>query len=163
MISVRIENKASFRLIGFKTILDEGTAIHAAHYSPRKTTFFKNMIEGGQMASLRPLSESAYGFAAVVCEQRGIAYYAGVPSTKPMPDSAEELFFPQGDYLVLSGSGGLSRLAFDRLEDHAFGAILTEQYEYAYAEGPIAEVLLNGNPMDAEVEVWVPVARRDAV
>lgn len=160
MISTRIENKEAFRIIGFKTVLDQGTTIHAAHYSPLKTAFFKSMIEGGQMASLRPLSESAYGFAAVAQGQGDIYYYAGVPSTKPVPASADEVHFPKGEYLVLSGSGGLSRLAFDRLEDHAFGAILNDEYEYAYAGNPIAEVLLNGNPMDAEVEVWVPVTKR---
>lgn len=65
-----------------------------------------------------------------------------------------------GEYLVLSGQGGLSRLAFDRLEDEAFDAILNDNYEYVYTGHPIAEVLTNGNPMDAEVEVWVPVKKR---
>lgn len=160
MIPTRIENKEAFRLIGYKTVLDQGDLIHAEHYSPLKTTFFKSMIDGGQMASLRPLSESPYGFAAVAQGPGGIEYYAGVPSTKPAPASADEVDFPKGDYLVLSGSGGLSRLAFDRLEDHAFGTLLNEEYEYVYSGHPIAEVLLNGNPMDAEVEVWVPVTKR---
>ncbi len=160
MISTRIENKEAFRFIGFKTALAEGTSIHDTRYSPLKTAFFKSMIEGGQMATLRPLSESNYGFAAVAREPGGIYYYAGVPSTQPVPSSADELPFPQSEYLVLSGSGGLSRLAFDRLEDYAFGSVLNDEYEYVYNGNPIAEVLLNGNPMDAEVEVWVPVIKR---
>ena len=62
--------------------------------------------------------------------------------------------------MILSGRGGLSRLAFDKLEDQAFGTVLTDAFEWEYSGGPVAEVLLNGNPQDAEVEVWVPVRKK---
>ncbi|OMF99018.1 hypothetical protein BK146_10165 [Paenibacillus sp. FSL R7-0333] len=120
------------------------------------------MLENGFMASLRPLSESPYGFAAIAQEDGKILYIAGVQSPRPQPEAAVEVLFPGGEYLVLSGQGGLSRLAFDRLEDEAFGDILNDNYEYVYTGHPIAEVLTNGNPMDAEVEVWVPVTKRKA-
>lgn len=162
MISTRIETKEAFRMIGFKATLSEGGAVHAPDYSPLKTAFFKSTLENGSMASLRPLSESPYGFAAIAQEDGKVLYVAGVQSAKPLPDSAGEVLFPGGQYLVLSGQGGLSRLAFDRLEDEAFGGILNEDYEYVYTGHPVAEVLTNGNPMDAEVEVWVPVEKRDA-
>ncbi|GBF77778.1 hypothetical protein PA598K_06345 [Paenibacillus sp. 598K] len=160
MISTRIETKEPFRIVGFKTVLSEGTSIHDAKYSEPKTTFFKSTLENGAMASLRPLSESAYGFAAIALEEGEVLYYAGVQSSQPKPDAADEVQFPGGEYLVLSGHGGLSRLAFDRLEDHAFGTVLNDDYAYVYNGHPIAEVLTNGNPADAEVEVWVPVDKR---
>ncbi|MDN4605130.1 effector binding domain-containing protein [Paenibacillus sp. F6_3S_P_1C] len=164
MNNYKIEPKQAFRLISFKTTLNEGTTIHAPEYTSDKTTFFKSMLENGQMASLRPYSESPYGYAAVAIVNDKVNYYAGVQSSKPLPEHADELLFPAGDYLILSGSGGLSRLAFDKLENQAFGSLLTDEYkfEYKYSGGPIAEVLLNGKPMDAEVEVWVPVQKRKA-
>lgn len=162
MISTRIETKDAFRIIGYKAVISEGGAVHDPGYSPLKTAFFKSTLENGSMAALRPLSESPYGFAAIAQEDGKILYVAGVQSSGPQPDAAVEVLFPGGEYLVLSGQGGLSRLAFDRLEDEAFGSILNDDYEYVYAGHPIAEVLTNGNPMDAEVEVWVPVKKRKA-
>jgi len=160
MIPFTIENKESFRVIGFKTILKGGTSIHSPQFSSQKTAFFKSKVEDGQMAQLRPYSESPYGIAVVSRENGQFYYYAGVFSSKPLLVQVEEVLFPEGKYLVLSGSGGLSRLAFDKLEDYAFDTLLTGAFEYEYTGSPIAEVLLNGNPMDAEVEVWVPVQKR---
>ncbi|MDI4647948.1 effector binding domain-containing protein [Cohnella hashimotonis] len=160
MNKVKIEKKPAFRLIGFRTVLQGGTSIHAPQYSNQKTTFFKSQIENGRLAGIRPLAEGPYGYAAVALEDGSVRYYAGVSSTKPLPAGADELHFPEGEYVVLSGQGGLSRLAFDRLEDQALGSLFTDAFEYEYNGGPIAEVLLNGNPMDAEVEVWVPVRKK---
>lgn len=43
-----------------------------------------------------------------------------------------EVLFPDSDYLILTGKGGLSCLAFDKLEDQAFNEILTADYDYEY-------------------------------
>lgn len=161
MGSYTIEHKDAFRFVGYKTELSGSANIHADGFSPQKTAFFKEVIQSGRMAALQPLSESKYGFGAVVTNGSSTSYYAGVVSSKPALEGTEEVLFPAGEYLVLSGKGGLSRLAFDQLEDQAFRSVLTEDYPYAYNGQPVAEVLLNGNPMDAEVEVWVPVARKN--
>jgi predicted transcriptional regulator YdeE len=155
MSNPQIVRKEGFRFVGFKTRLDGPAAIHADSFSGQKTAFFKDAIQSGKMAQLQPLSESKYGFAAVTLDADGACYYAGVQTSRPAVDG--EVSFPSGDYLVLAGKGGLSRLAFDRLENEAFNEILPENGDYAYNGGPVAEVLLNGNPMDAEVEVWIPV------
>ncbi|WP_438432941.1 effector binding domain-containing protein [Gorillibacterium sp. sgz500922] len=160
MTNYRIEQKQAFRSIGFKTVLAEGTAIHDPRYSSLKTAFFRSVLENGQIAGLRPYADSPYGFAAVTEENGQIIYCAGVLASQPEPEQASEVRFPAGDYLVLSGKGGLSRLAFDKLEDQAFGTLLAGDFDYAYSGAPIAEVLLNGNPTDAEVEVWIPVRKR---
>jgi len=161
MGSYKIEEKEAFRFVGYKTQLSGSAEIHADGFSPQKTAFFKEVIQSGRMAALQPLSESKYGFGAVATDGRSTSYYAGVVTSKPAVKGTEEVLFPSGEYLVLSGQGGLSRLAFDKLEDQAFQSVLTDDYPYAYNGQPIAEVLLNGNPMDAEVEVWVPVERKN--
>lgn len=161
MGSYKIEEKEAFRFIGFKQELSGSADIHAEGFSPQKTEFFKGVIQSGRMAGLQPLSESKYGFGAIATNGRSTSYYAGVVTSKPAAEGTEEVLFPKGEYLVLSGQGGLSRLAFDKLEDQAFQTVLTDDYPYAYNGQPVAEVLLNGNPMDAEVEVWVPVKRKN--
>lgn len=55
----------------------------------------------------------------------------------------------------MEASGDKSRLLFDQLEDSYFTNGVYDQKEYS--NGIILEVLLNGNPQDAEVELWVPV------
>jgi len=162
MNNFKIEMKQAFRVIGFKTTLNNGTTIHSPQFSNQKTIFFKSIIDNGQIADLRPYAESPYGYAAVAKENGTIHYYAGIQSSKPLPEHADEVHFPESEYLILSGSGGLSRLAFDKLEDQAFDSLLIDEYEYEYSGAPIAEVLLNGNPTDAEVEVWIPVQKRNA-
>jgi len=160
MNNFKIESKQAFRIIGYKTALHEGSTIHSPQYSSPKTAFFKELLANGLFASLRPYSDSRYDYAAVALENGTVHYYAGVQSAQALPENAEELYFPESDYLILSGSGGLSRLAFDKLEDQAFGAVLTDEFAYEYSGAAIAEVLLNGDPANAEVEVWVPVRKR---
>jgi len=118
------------------------------------------MLQNGNMSLLRPLAESKYGYAAVAIDGNSTFYYAGVKTSQPAISEAEEVLFPEGKYLVLEGKGGLSRLVFDKLEDQAFKEILSKNYDYEYSGNPIAEILLNGNPADCEVEVWIPVNQK---
>ncbi|MDF2926127.1 MAG: hypothetical protein K0R57_5041 [Paenibacillaceae bacterium] len=157
MSNYRVEKKEGFRIVGYKTVLTGSEHIHSSLFSSQKTEFFKGIIQEGKLASLRPWSESPYGYGAVVKEGETVLYYAGVKTSRPLADQAGEVLFPEGDYLVLTGSGGLSRLAFDKLEDQAFNEILNGEGQWEYAGAPLAEILLNGNPADAEVEVWIPV------
>jgi len=160
MSNYSVENKEGFRVLGFKTALEGSGSVHSPSFTGQKTGFFKKIIQDGQMALLRPLAESPYGFGAVAVIEEKVFYYAGVKTSQPALEHTEEVFFPESDYLILAGSGGLSRLAFDRLEDQAFIEILNEAWDWEYTGAPIAEILLNGNPADAQVEVWVPVKKR---
>lgn len=153
----RVEEKEAFRFVGFKTRLEGAESIHSDSFSGQKTAFFKDILQSGKMARLQPASESKYGYAAVTADESGTFYYAGVKSSRPAIEGTEEVVFPAGLYLVLMGRGGLSRLAFDRLEDRAFKEILAGDAGYEYSGGPVAEILFNENPADAEVEVWIPV------
>jgi len=160
MSNFKIEAKEAFRLVGFKDKLEGSEKIHSEIFSKQKTEFFKGIIQSGKMALLKPISECNYGYGAVTTDGRNTFYYAGVKTTQPLINGTEEVLFPKGKYLVLIGKGGLSRLAFDKLEDQAFKEILTEEYDYKYSGNPIAEILLNGNPADSEIEVWIPVNQK---
>jgi predicted transcriptional regulator YdeE len=160
MDNFKVERKAAFRIVGYKTRLEGSENIHSASFSNQKTEFFKGVIQSGKMAMLQPLSESKFGFGAVTNDGSGTYYVAGVKTSQPAVEGTEEVIFSESEYLVLSGKGGLSRLAFDKLEDQAFHQILAEENRYEYSGHPVAEILLNGNPADAEVEVWVPVQQK---
>ncbi len=160
MSNFNIEQKDTFRLVGFKTKLDGSNKIHSEQYTKQKTEFFKSMLQNGNMTLLRPLSESNYGYAAVTTDGNDTFYYAGVKTSQPVIDGTEEILFREGKYLVLKEKGGLSRLAFDKLEAQAFNEILSNDFNYEYSGNPIAEILLNGNPTDCEVEVWIPVNQK---
>lgn len=160
MSNFRIERKEGFRLVGYRTVLEGSSNAHSPEFSPQKTKFFINAIENGQMARLRPLAEDSYGYGAIAVENGNVFYYAGVKTSQPALDQTEEIVFPESEYLILTGNGGLSRLAFDKLEDQAFNDLFNERNGWIYADTPIAEILLNGNPSDAQVEVWVPVKKR---
>ncbi|MHB1404456.1 MAG: GyrI-like domain-containing protein [Desulfitobacteriaceae bacterium] len=155
-----IEKKEAFRFVGFKTKLEGSGKIHSDQFSNQKTEFFKSLIQGGKLALLQPISESKFGYGVVITDGNSTFYYAGVKTSQPVVDGTEEVLFPESDYLILTGKGGMSRLAFDKLEDQSFNKILTEEYNYEYTGKPIAEILLNGNPADAEVELWVPVIQK---
>lgn len=160
MSNFKIDEKEAFHLVGFKTRLEGSEKIHSEIFSKQKTEFFKGIIQSGKMVLLKPISECNYGYGAVTTDGRNTFYYAGVKTAQPLINGTEEVLFPEGKYLVLVGKGGLSRLAFDKLEDQAFKEILTKEYEYEYNGDPIAEILLNGNPADSEVEVWIPVNQK---
>ncbi|OOM72954.1 GyrI-like domain-containing protein [Clostridium sp. BL-8] len=160
MNNFKIEEKEAFRLVCFKTKLKSSEKNDLKQFSDQKTEFFKSIVQSGKMSLLRTISESNYGYAAVTTDGSNTFYYAGVKSSQPVVDESEEVLFPEGKYLVIEGKGGLSRLAFDELEEQAFKEILTEKYSYEYSGNPIAEILLNGNPADCEVEVWIPVKQK---
>ncbi len=157
MSNFRIEEKDTFRFVGFKTKLEGSERVHSELFSRQKTEFFKDILQSGKMGLLKPIAESNLGYAVITSDRKNTFYYAGVKSSQPVIDGTNEVIFTGGTYLVLQGAGGLSRLAFDKLEEQAFEDILTEMFEYQYSGNPIAEILLNGNPTDAEVEVWIPI------
>lgn len=160
MSNFKVERKEAFRFVGYKTKLEGSERIHSELFSKQKTEFFKGIIQGGKMAILQPISESKYGYGVVLTNGYNTFYYAGVKTSQPSLEGLEEVLFPDSDYLILTGKGGLSRLVFDKLEDQAFNEILIVDYDYEYSGGPIAEILLNGNPADSEVELWVPVKQK---
>ncbi|WP_052353768.1 hypothetical protein [Neobacillus jeddahensis] len=58
---------------------------------------------------------------------------------------------------MLSAEGAPSRKLFDQLIRQFFGEILPNHPELEYKDTYVIEMLLNGNPMDAVVELVVPV------
>ena len=144
------QTKPSFTLVG-KSILIKGTTVHEQHYSKEKTAFYAQLFKEGMLGKLMPHSLDKKGYALIVPHKDGIQYYAGVVA-KGIVAGYESILVPEKDYLVSSASGDKSRLLFDQLENNFF----EKEGSSLYQDGIIIEILLNGNPMDAEVELWIP-------
>ncbi len=147
--------KDASRFVG-KSIAIEGKGVNDEKYSQEKTAFYKELIQMGMMKDLMPVSKDKKGYAIIIPKENGIRYFAGVLSDENLT-GYEKLEMDSQEYLVLDAKNGVSRLLFDQLQNVFF----TDKERAAqYNKKEILEVLINGNPMDAEVELWVPVKQR---
>lgn len=149
---MQTKHKEGCNFIG-RSIEMEGTGINDPKYSHEKTAFYKELFQVGMMKELMPISKDKRGYAIIIPKENGIRYFAGVISDKNL-DGYEKLKISSQDYLVSNSQNGISRLLFDQLEV-AFFSDVEQSAQYNGKE--ILEVLLNGNPTDAEVELWIPI------
>lgn len=85
-------------------------------------------------------------------------YYIAVASEQPVPEGMSAYTVPAGTWAVFHGSGAMPT-AIQELEKRAVTEWLpTSGYEYGNA--PDIELYLNTDPVNAEFEVWVPVAKK---
>lgn len=148
-----IKNRDSFMLIG-KSVFIEGNGIHELDYSDKKTEFYTQLFKEQLLANLFPYSTDKKGYAVVQPVDGGIQYYAGVIADKKV-EEYESIVVDAASYHVSTTSQNRSRLLFDELENDYF--INGNKDNTTYSGGCVLEVLMNGNPADAVVELWVPV------
>lgn len=147
-----VKSRETFKLIG-RSIEIQGRGINDENYSKEKTEFYKELLNQGMMKELMPISTDKKGYAVIIPIENGIKYFAGVV-TDNHKDGYEGLEISSQSYAVLTTNDGISRLLFDNLKNEFFG---NEDNASKYSGKEILEVLLNGNPMNAEVELWVPI------
>ena len=152
---MKAKSRETFRLIG-RSIEIQGQGVNDENYSKEKTEFYKELFNKGMMKELMPISTDKKGYAVIIPVENGIKYFAGVVSDDHK-DGYENLEISSQSYVVLTSNNGVSRLLFDKLENEFF---TNEDNASKYNGNEILEVLLNGNPMNAEVELWVPINPR---
>ncbi len=150
---MKVKSRETFKLIG-KSIEIQGQGVNDATYSKEKTEFYKELFNQGMMKNLMPLSTDQKGYAVIIPIENGIKYFAGVVSDDVYKDGYERLEISSQSYAILTTNNGISRLLFDKLENEFFS---NEDNASKYNGQEILEVLLNGNPINAEVELWVPI------
>ena len=150
-MTMKVKSRETFKLIG-RSIEIQGQGVNDENYSKEKTEFYKELFNQGMMKELMPISTDKKGYAVIIPIDNGIKYFAGVVSDD-YNDGYEILEISSQSYVVLTTNDGISRLLFDKLENEFF----TEDNASKYNGKEILEVLLNGNPMNAEVELWVPI------
>lgn len=147
------KEKKSFMVVG-TSICIAGQSVHESRYSQEKTEFYKQLFNEKKMQKLFPYSLDGKGYGVITPCEDGIRYFAGVVSNEKVA-GYETLTIPTEKYLVMTSKGKNSRTLFDELEDSFF--INKEFGSVEYNGGTILEVLLNGNPADAEVALWIPI------
>ncbi|GAB2548040.1 effector binding domain-containing protein [Gracilibacillus alcaliphilus] len=151
---MQIKHRQACEFIG-RSIEIEGKGVHDPGYSQEKTAFYKKLFQIGMMKELMPLSKDKKGYAVIIPIEKGIRYFAGVLSDNNL-DGYEQLEIASQDYTVFAAQEGLSRHLFDQLEDRFFS---DKEQAASYNGKEILEVLVNGDPANAEVELWVPITR----
>lgn len=155
---MQTKHRTACKFIG-RSVEIEGTGVNDPEYSQEKTAFYKEFIQMGMMKELMLVSKDKKGYAVIIPKENGIRYFAGVLSDENLADY-EKLEIDSQDYFVFEAKNGVSRLLFDQLEN----AFFTNKEQAAQYNGKeIFEVLINGNPMDAEVELWVPVKHGEEI
>ncbi len=149
---MKVKSKETYKLIG-RSIEIQGQGVNDEKYSKEKTEFYKELFNQGMMRELMPISTDKKGYAVIIPIESGIKYFAGVV-TDDYKDGYESLEISSQSYAVLTKNEGVSRLLFDKLENEFF---TNEDNASKYNGKEILEVLLNGNPTNAEVELWVPI------
>ncbi|KAF1301267.1 MULTISPECIES: GyrI-like domain-containing protein [Enterococcus] len=143
---------------GYPAALPLPTLENVKEVSEKKSQHFFSLAKSGKFPALMAESTDKIGYALSEAKGDVLEYFAGANTTTNDPE-AQERIIPAGEYIVLKGKGGPSRKLFDQLISEFFGEILPEHPELYKGDTFVVEALLNGNAMDAEVELRIPLSK----
>jgi len=155
MTNYEIKSFDQVTLTGYATPLPLPTMTNIQTVSQLKTTHFGSLAQSGKFGALMAGSRDKIGYAVSGTHDEQFTYFAGA-NTTVTADDAEIRELPAGNYVVMRAQGGSSRQLFDQLIGEFFGKILPKRPELYTGDSFIVEALLNGNPMDAVVELRLP-------
>jgi len=156
MTNLTIKHMGELTLTGYSTNVSLPTMENVDEVSKQKSAHFGSLAKSGKFGELMAGSRDKIGYAVGTTSSDSLSYFAGANTTN-IAENAEQLVLPGNDYVVLTAKGGPSRNLFDQLIRQFFGEILPNHPEFEYKDTYVIEMLLNGNPMDAVVELAVPV------
>lgn len=156
MTNLTIKHMGELTLTGYSTNVPLPTMENVNEVSKQKSAHFESLAKNGKFGALMAGSRDKIGYAVGKTGSESLSYFAGA-NTTTVAEDAEQLVLPANDYVVLTAKGGPSRSLFDQLIRQFFGEILPNHPELEYEDTYIIEMLLNQNPMDAVVELAIPV------
>lgn len=156
MTELTMKHMDKLTLTGYSTTVPMPTMENIDEVSNQKSAHFRTLAQSGKFSALMAGSRDKIGYAVGKTGNEGLSYFAGA-NTATVAEDAEQLVLPANDYVVLTAEGAPSRKLFDQLIRQFFGEILPNHPELEYEDTYVIEALLNGNPMDAIVELAVPV------
>ena len=156
-MNYRIETKNAFRIIGVSAPLDK----EIENNFMVVPQMWQDAAANGTIERLAGMMDTPpMGLLGVsVCnDTEQWKYFIAVSSTKENSEF-EEYTVPASTWAVFSGTG--TNQSIQELEQRIITEWLpTSGYEYANA--PDIEVYLNPDPQNAQYEVWIPVAKKQA-
>lgn len=158
MVSVRIERKANFNILGVKTwIAGTDNAAFGA--------FWEACRANGTIDSLRqfhkPGGETSSAVLGLSCTEkdpsvRSFYFYIAVETTETAGQGALEVY-PVGSYeWAIFSAAGSDVAALMQCEMHAWMEWLPDNGVYEHDNGPELEVYFAEN----KIEYWLPVRRK---
>jgi len=156
MTTLTMRHMDKLTLTGYSTTILMPTMENVDEVSKQKSAHFGTLAQSGKFGALMAGSRDKIGYAVGTTGNESLSYFAGA-NTATVAEDVEQLVLPANDYVVLTAEGAPSRTLFDRLIRQFFGEILPNHPELEYEDTYVIEALLNGNPMDAVVELAVPV------
>jgi predicted transcriptional regulator YdeE len=156
MTELTMKHMDELTLIGYSTSIPMPTMENVDEVSKQKSAHFGTLAQSGKFGALMAGSRDKIGYAVGTAGSESLSYFAGA-NTATIAEDAEQLVLPANDYVVLTAEGAPSRKLFDQLIRQFFGEILPNHPELRYEDTYVIEALLKGNPMDAVVELAVPV------
>lgn len=156
MTNLTMKHMGELKLTGYSTTVPFPTMENVDEVSKQKTAHFGSLVQSGKLGALMAGSRDKIGYAVGTTGSDSLSYFAGA-NTTTVAEVAEQLVLPANDYVILTAEGGPSRKLFDQLIRQFFGEILPDHPEIGYEDSYVIELLLNGNPMDAVVELAIPV------
>ncbi|EPH93169.1 hypothetical protein D920_03135 [Enterococcus faecalis 13-SD-W-01] len=145
---------------GYPAQLPLPTMENIEEVSKAKSNHFASVAKSGKFPMLMKVSQDKIGYAISTATADFLEYFAGANTIENFEDT-ETRTLPEGDYVVLKGEGGPSRALFDQLISKFFGEILPANPGLYKEDSFVVEALLNGNPMDAVVELRIPVSENN--
>lgn len=154
-----LEEKDSFTILGFGTEL-KSEYTDFAGLNKEKQNFWQAISQDGRLATLKALAINNYIFAVNEAVNNKMLHYAGVMSETSATKETRAIPFPRGEYLVIKGEGKTSEELNKKLSGLAFGQVLPEAKNFAYAGGPNATVEMGQRNGLIFGEIWIPVVRK---
>ncbi|MFD0896688.1 GyrI-like domain-containing protein [Loigolactobacillus binensis] len=154
----KIQQYPELTLTGYATKLPLPTMTNIAAVSAQKEQHFVSLVKNNQFPPLMAASRDKLGYALSTTAADHLEYFAGA-NTTATATTAQTRTLPAGDYIVLQAQGGPDRALFDRLIGDFFGTILPAEPQLYTKDSFVVEVLLNGNPHDAAVELRIPLSK----
>jgi len=155
MTNYQINALPETTITGYAAQLPLPTLENVAQVSQQKSAHFGALAKSGQFGALMAGSRDKVGYALSGVHDGQLEYFAGA-NTTINANNAETREIPAGNYIILTAQGGPSRQLFDKLLKQFFGEILPKRPELYTGDSFVVEALLNGNPMDAVVELRLP-------
>ena len=154
-LNYRMEEKASFRIIGVSQPLDKEIE---KNFMVVPQVWQKAATDGTLNKIIPLMNQQPMGVLGVsACnDKEEWKYFIAVSSSSEIDNSLEEYVVPGCTWAIFSGTG--TNRSIQELEQRVVTEWLpTSGYEFA--DAPDVEVYLNSDPDNAQYEVWLPIRK----
>ncbi len=154
-LNYRMEEKASFRIIGVSQPLDKEIE---KNFMVVPQMWQKAATDGTLNKIIPLMNQQPMGVLGVsACnDKEEWKYFIAVSSSSEIDNSLEEYVVPGCTWAIFSGTG--TNRSIQELEQRVVTEWLpTSGYEFA--DAPDVEVYLNSDPDNAQYEVWLPIRK----